>query len=189
MCLRPSMLCLVLIAAVVASGCAAGQPEETQPPAVQAYEVVDGSRRQPARRRYWNRQRGARVPVASGRTAPDASGSASGTLANWPSSIRGAGSGTSGGCPVQAHRRTPCSSTNTTRFGSATSARTPLCGSTPRPRPSRRTSCLVLPPMFARFSDVPVRCGGPLLLLISLWSYAPASESPQRTVTRSTHGH
>jgi virginiamycin B lyase len=38
------MLCLVLIAAVVASGCAAGHPEETQPPAVQAYEVVDGSR-------------------------------------------------------------------------------------------------------------------------------------------------
>jgi virginiamycin B lyase len=37
------MLRLVLVAAVVASGCAADQPEETSPPAVQAYEVVDGS--------------------------------------------------------------------------------------------------------------------------------------------------
>ena len=37
------MLCLVLLAAVVASGCAADQPEETSPPAAQAYEVVDGS--------------------------------------------------------------------------------------------------------------------------------------------------
>ena len=44
MCLHPKMLCLVLIAAVVASGCAADQPEEIQPPAVQSYEVVDGSR-------------------------------------------------------------------------------------------------------------------------------------------------
>ena len=44
MLLRPKMLCVVLIAAVVASGCAAQRPEEIQPPAVQAYEVVDGSR-------------------------------------------------------------------------------------------------------------------------------------------------
>ena len=44
MCLRQSMLCLVLIAAVVASGCVADQAEEIPPPAVRAYEVVDGSR-------------------------------------------------------------------------------------------------------------------------------------------------
>ena len=34
--------------------------------------------------------------------APDASGSASGTLANWPFSIQRPGNGASGGCPVQA---------------------------------------------------------------------------------------
>lgn len=43
MCLPFSMLRLVLIAAVIVSGCAADQPEETGPPAVEAYEVVDGS--------------------------------------------------------------------------------------------------------------------------------------------------
>jgi virginiamycin B lyase len=41
--LRSSMVRLVLLAAVVASGCAADQPEETSPPAAQAYEVVGGS--------------------------------------------------------------------------------------------------------------------------------------------------
>ena len=46
----------------------------------------------------------ARGPVASGRTARDASGSASGTLANWLPSIRPAVSGANGDCPVQTHR-------------------------------------------------------------------------------------
>jgi virginiamycin B lyase len=44
MCLRRSMLPLALIAILLASGCAADQPEETQPSAVQAFDVPEGSR-------------------------------------------------------------------------------------------------------------------------------------------------
>ena len=44
MSLRRAVLRLGLIAVLVASGCAADQPEETQPSAVQAYDVPDGSR-------------------------------------------------------------------------------------------------------------------------------------------------
>ena len=44
MSLRRSVLRLALIAALLASGCAADQPEETQPSPVQAYDVADGSR-------------------------------------------------------------------------------------------------------------------------------------------------
>jgi virginiamycin B lyase len=42
--LRRVILRLGLIAVLVASGCAADQPEETQPSAVQTYDVPDGSR-------------------------------------------------------------------------------------------------------------------------------------------------
>ena len=41
--LRRSVLPLALIAALLASGCAADQPEETQPSSVQAYDVPEGS--------------------------------------------------------------------------------------------------------------------------------------------------
>ena len=44
MSLRRTVLRLVLIAVLIASGCAADQPEEIQPSAVQAYDVPDGSR-------------------------------------------------------------------------------------------------------------------------------------------------
>jgi virginiamycin B lyase len=42
--LHQSALRLALIAALLASGCAADQPDATQPPPVQAYDVPDGSR-------------------------------------------------------------------------------------------------------------------------------------------------
>ena len=41
--LRRSVLPLALIAALLASGCAADKPEETQPSSVQAYDVPEGS--------------------------------------------------------------------------------------------------------------------------------------------------
>jgi streptogramin lyase len=110
-------------------------------------------------------QQGARR--ASGRTALDASGSVSGTPANWGFSIRRARSGASGDCPVPARRRTPYMSMIKTRCGSATSAQTRWYGSTQRLRPSPRTRCLVPPPMFARFSGDRVRCGVRRRLLIS----------------------
>ncbi len=44
MSLRRAVLRLALIAALIASGCAADQPAETQPSPVQAYDVADGSR-------------------------------------------------------------------------------------------------------------------------------------------------
>ena len=43
MSLRRSVLGIALIAALLASGCAADQPEEIQPSPVQAYDVADGS--------------------------------------------------------------------------------------------------------------------------------------------------
>ena len=44
MCLRRSLLRLALIAALLSSGCATDQTEETQPSPVQAYDVADRSR-------------------------------------------------------------------------------------------------------------------------------------------------
>ena len=41
--LRRSVLPLALIAVLLASGCAADEPEETQPSSVQAYDVPEGS--------------------------------------------------------------------------------------------------------------------------------------------------
>jgi sugar lactone lactonase YvrE len=90
-------------------------------------------------------------------------------------SIRRPRNGASGGCPVGARRRTPCTSTIMIRSGRATLAQTPSCASTRRLRALPRMRCPVLHPMFARFSGARARCGARRPLLISSCSYAAAS--------------